>query len=169
MRPFLCFFILFFNNTVFAQAINDRWIGKWQDGNAQLLISSTAFNKCRWVGSRPKTNTNEDCVAYYDGSISKSELIDSLKNDIDLINRSLKEKFMNQKEYKEAIANTESTRRILDQISNDKFRTIVLDYGAGANPDCVGKYFLDQKFVYSTTSCQGGMGSMFNLTQFKKT
>jgi hypothetical protein len=166
MRIIFSLFTLFFSNYIFAQSINDRWIGTWQNGTEKIVISSTSFDKCRWTGSRPKTVKN--CAAFYEGSTAKAQLMSSLNNDIANTNTWYRDKVITAKDHKEFMASIQATKKILDQVSNDKFRTVMIDRGDFGNPDCGGAYFLDQDYIYSTSSCEGGIGPMFSLYQFKK-
>lgn len=166
MRILLSFFLVLFSSQLLAQSVNERWIGTWQNGNEKLVISASAFDKCRWTGSRPKTVKN--CAAFYEGSITKAQLMSSLNNDIANTNTWYRDKLITAKDHREFMASIQATKKILDQVSNDKFRTVMLDRGDFSNPDCGSAYFLDQDFVYATSSCEGGIGPMFNLYQFKK-
>jgi hypothetical protein len=166
MRIILTLFTILFSGTVFAQSINDRWIGNWQAGKEKLVITGLSFDKCRWTGTRPKTV--KGCAAFYQGSITKAQLTNSLNSDLANTNNWLKDKTITAKDHREFVASIQATKRTLDQISNDTFRTVLVDRGDESSPDCGSFYFLDQDFVYSTSSCEGGIGPMFNITQFRK-
>lgn len=166
MRIFFSLFLALFSSQLLAQSINERWVGTWQNGNEKLVISASVFDKCRWTGSRPKTVKN--CAAFYEGSTSKMQLINALNNDVANTNKFYRDKVITTKDHKEYMTAIQATKKILDQVSNDKFRTIMIDRGDLNNPDCGSAYFLDQDFIYLTSSCEGGIGLMFNLFQFRK-
>lgn len=166
MRILLSFFLLLFSSHLLAQSINERWVGTWQNSNQKLIISTSVFDKCRWTGSRPKTV--KDCAAFYEGSTSKTQLINALNNDIANTNKLYRDRVITAKDHKEYMTSIQATKKILDQVSNDKFRTIMIDRGDFNNPDCGNSFFLDQEFIYVSSSCEGGIGPMFNLFQFKK-
>ena len=158
---------LLISNLVYSQAINDRWVGVWIPGaTSKLTISPTKFGDCQWVNK--VTSAQKKCLAYYNGKISKKELVADLNNDLKNLSVWLKEKTITAADYQKMKAASESYKKILDDISDDTFRMVFLDYGEMASPDGGSVYFLDKDFVYETSHVESGLGPAFSITKYRK-
>lgn len=160
---------LLLSTNIFAQSINENWIGIWQKKSQEgvITISKNRFNGCNWIGSQPK-NTPRKCVAYFIDPISKSDLIESLNRDSESAKYGYQNKLLSKKEYKEELNLIRNKKMILNQLSEDKFQTVFIDQGENNNPDCGTIYFLDKGYLYASASCEGGLSQNFFISQFTR-
>ena len=141
-----------------AQAqLNPRWFGTWQSGDQQLVITAEAFKtaerQCPWVGTRPKPAAKA-CVAFYGHGLPKSQLVLIFNESERAIRRLSNDKQAPLKadERKALQADLARHRGLLRDVSNDTFRTLVLE--ASEEPgDCENLYFIDNAFIYESTNC----------------
>ena len=135
--------------------INERWIGLWnsENGGKQKLSVSPATIKYgdeefAWTGLRPK-GVITCCPAFYEGSITKADLLARIPGAQDL---SIAVKPENQK-----------TLALVNSLSDGNFRKIVL-----ADP-FLKKYFFiyDQNFVYRISRDLGDKADLV-VEPFKK-
>jgi hypothetical protein len=164
---YLLALLLLVSNLTYSQAINDRWVGVWQSGaTGKLTVSPSKFGACQWVNK--VTAAQKKCLAYYNGKISKKEMVADLNNDLKNLSGWLKDKSITAADFQKMKADSESYKKILDEISDDTFRMVFVDYGEMANPDGGSAYFLDKEFVYETSHVEGGIGPAFSITKYKK-
>jgi hypothetical protein len=135
--------------------INERWIGLWNSengGKQKLSISPTTIKygdeEFAWTGLRPK-GVITCCPAFYEGSITKADLLARIPGAQDL---SVAVKPENQK-----------TLALVNSLSDGNFRKIVL-----ADP-FLKKYFFiyDQNFVYRISRDLGDKADLV-VEPFKK-
>lgn len=135
--------------------INERWIGLWSSengGKQKLSISQSTIKygdeEFAWTGSRPK-GVITCCPAFYEGSITKADLLARIPGAQDL---SVAVKPENQK-----------TLALVNSLSDGNFRKIVL-----ADP-FLKKYFFiyDQNFVYRISRDLGDKADLV-VEPFKK-
>jgi len=135
--------------------INERWIGLWNSengGKQKLSISPTTIKygdeEFAWTGLRPK-GVITCCPAFYEGSITKADLLARIPGAQDL---SIAVKPENQK-----------TLALVNSLSDGNFRKIVL-----ADP-FLKKYFFiyDQNFVYRISRDLGDKADLV-VEPFKK-
>ena len=135
--------------------INERWIGLWNSengGKQKLSISSSTIKygdeEFAWTGLRPK-GVITCCPAFYEGSITKADLLARIPGAQDL---SVAVKPENQK-----------TLALVNSLSDGNFRKIVL-----ADP-FLKKYFFiyDQNFVYRINRDLGDKADLV-VEPFKK-
>lgn len=164
---------LFFILTTFSclshgQAINERWIGNWKSGQFKMSVTNSSFEKCKWVGSKPK-GAFKGCVAYYAGSVTKKELLSSAQSDVSSVNRMLKERQITNKDYQAFKTEMQTYASIIDQLPNESFKKIFLDEGEMGNPDGGGYYFLNENYIYYVSYSEGGgAGPSFSITSYSK-
>jgi hypothetical protein len=150
-----------------AQSINERWLGTWQSGNQKIIISPTSFDNCRWSNSKPKA-AHKNCLAYYDGLISKQDLVQYAKSDMDNVNRWLSEKNISASDYQGFKKDIQNSASVLTQVSPDKFKQVILDYGDMASPDGGTIYFLDKENIYAVSVQEGAIAPMFSIKKFTR-
>jgi hypothetical protein len=163
--------IFFISKLGFAQAINDRWLGNWtstpyssmNNKRWQLNVSPTMFNNCVWVGSEVRV-VPRNCSAFYSGSITKSELINYLNQDINQVNSWMRSGVIPASDYQRVQADLQKTQAILGRISNDTFRVITVRNTIIDN----NIWILDLDSVYQIIYGEGGAGSNFHIIEFRK-
>ena len=148
-------------------SINNRWLGMWRSGSAEkLTISETKFGDCQWVVK--ETAAQNKCFAYYSETITKKRLVEIQSYDLSNLSRWLQQKKITAADYPTMKADSESNKKILDEITDDTFRTIFVDYGVGAST--VNVYFLDKAYIYKA-SFQGDREDSpiyFEITKYRK-
>ncbi len=148
-------------------SINNRWLGVWRSGSAEkLTISETKFGDCQWV--KNETAAQKKCLAYYKGKITKKELATDINKDLNSLTGWLQQKVISAADYQKMKAVSESYKKILDEISDDTFRTIFVDYGEVGSPDAFTVYFLDKDYVYQTAHVVGPIAPAFSITKYRK-
>ena len=148
-------------------SINIRWLGVWRSGSAdKLTISATKFGDCQWV--KNETAAQKKCLAYYRGKITKKELAADINKDLNSLSGWLQQKVISAADFQKMKAVSESYKKILDEISDDTFRTIFVDYGEVGSPDAFTNYFLDKDYVYQTTRVVGPIAPAFSIIKYRK-
>jgi hypothetical protein len=155
-----------------ADAIHPRWIGVWfTDTKQRLGVSDSQFNpgtdKCKWVGSRPAKASA--CVAFYDGSVSKSQVTAQLQQAEKSALELAQKQALPAADQQSIRDDFKRSRQALDKMPPNVFRvvkTMSADQQAGANP-CADYFFIDQHNVYSVMACEGAPDA-FSIKSYKK-
>jgi hypothetical protein len=137
-----------------SQALNTRWHGYWKSTEDTLSINDQMIKivkeSCRWANAKPEKMTG--CVAFYDGTISKAQLMtqfeaaDKASKDLPGLKQAQKDRIR---------ASMDKNREVLTAISNDTFkmvRTITESKDKGS-ADCTSFYFLDRESVFFVLNC----------------
>jgi len=162
MKLLFILFLSLFTHLTFAQALNERWHGTWQSDTAKIVITASSVDGCRWV-NKP-TEPKNKCLAHYSGSVSKKTMLESAQMDRTTMSEVFKSKQLSAEDNRN-LNNFNMTRKNLSQISDDKFRMVLI---STPNPEESYSYFLDKEFIYLwTNEIRGGMLSII-LTQFRK-
>lgn len=139
------------------QPLNPRWHGSWHNGADRLVITAdtvrTGEATCRWVSARPKA-APKGCVAFYDRGIPKSYLVGLFDQAEREIGRKAQDRQnrLDPADRKTMLDDLARNRRVLADVSDDVFRSMVLE-SAEAAGDCTGFFFIDRDVVYEATSC----------------
>ena len=140
----------------FAQALNARWHGTWKSSEDTLVITDQNFRmgkeSCRWANAKPEKVTA--CVAFYDSTISKTQLLTQLEQVEKAIQEMLKTGNFKQAQKDRIHEAMGKNRQVLGAISNDTFRMVRTgSESKEKSGDCAGFYFLDQQTVYFVLTC----------------
>ena len=143
----LCLF--FIANTCNAQAINPRWLGSWHSAEGQIVQFTNLavlYEKAKypWIGSRPTKEVLNKYMAFYDGSVTKSNFAELFK---EISSKDLKGS-MNQQEILRFQYEQSQTKLALKNISNDSFRTIKLTNSTYVGDDISTYFILDKENIY---------------------
>jgi hypothetical protein len=160
MKLLFILFLSAFTQLTFAQALNERWHGTWQSDTAKIVITASSVDGCRWV-NKP-TDPKNKCLAFYSGTESKKSMLEAAQRDRTTMSELFKSKQLSSEDNR----NLNMTRKNLSQISDDKFRVVLI---STPEPEGSYSYFLDKEFIYlrTTEEARGGMLSII-LTQFRK-
>ncbi len=162
-RYLIAFVVAGFAFAAQAQPINERWLGRWQNGETILIVTGqNVINNgrvCRWVGKAPSGKFS-GCVAYYGGSTSKQEMEGRLQE----MRTSVKGAGMDAASLVQANKTLSELQTTLNTLSPDKYRYVATtdadDQGSG---DCGSTYILDKENVYVVGNCESA-GPEFALT-----
>jgi hypothetical protein len=169
MKKLFLLFCFVLSNTCSAQAINERWIGTWQSETGQkITITSSVFDKCTWVNkpAEPKRN----CFAFYGEPMTKKRMVEDSNSDQATLNQMINPKRLSAEDIRNK-NNFLMTRKNLNQISDDTFKTINFSYPLKIAMEQEGEgaiYFLDKEFIYAWSSEAVGGVLMIILTQYHK-
>lgn len=155
-----------------ADAIHPRWIGVWFTETKQRLgVSDSQFNpgtdKCKWVGTRPAKSST--CVAFYDGSVSKSQVTAQLQQAEKSALELAQKQALPAADQQSIKDDFKRNRQALDKMPPNVFRvvkTMAADEQAGASP-CADYFFIDQHHVYSVMACESAPDA-FSIKAYKK-
>ena len=155
-----------------ADPIHPRWIGVWYTETKQRLgVSDSQFNpgtdKCKWVGSRPAKSST--CVAFYDGSVSKSQVTAQLQQAEKSALEMAQKQALPAADLQSIKDDFKRNRQVLDKMPSNVFRvvkTLAADEQAGASP-CADYFFIDQHNVYSVMACESAPDA-FSIKSYKK-
>jgi hypothetical protein len=151
----LAVYFSLFSTQAFSQAINDRWLGSWRSAEGQIVQFTNLavlYEKAKypWIGSRPTKEVMNKNIAFYDGSVKKSEFAESFK---EISSKDLKGS-MNQQEILRVQYQQSQTKLALKNISNDTFRTITFTNSTAGSDDMSSYFILDKENIYLVqTSC----------------
>ena len=140
----------------FAQALNSRWHGTWKSSEDTLVIADQSFRigkeSCRWANAKPEKVTA--CVAFYDSTISKTQLLAQLEQVEKTTRDMLKTGNFKQAQKDRIQEAMGKNRQALSAISNDTFRMVHTGTESKEKSgDCASFYFLDQQTVYFVLNC----------------
>jgi hypothetical protein len=140
----------------FAQALNARWHGTWKSSEDTLVITDQNFKMgkeiCRWANARPEKITA--CVAFYDSTISKTQLLAQFEQVEKATQDMLKTGNFKQAQKDRVQEAMGKNRQVLNAISNDTFRMVHTGTESKEKSgDCASFYFLDQQTVYFVLNC----------------
>lgn len=137
-----------------AQALNARWHGRWvdeADSKNTLAITDKVFTvngkACTW--SQKPVSGVKACMAFYEGKSAKSDLVAGVQAAESVMST------LTPKEAQDLRARVRHFRTLLQDLSNDTFRTVLTrtpdqEMGSG---DCGGFYLLDKESIYSFFTC----------------
>lgn len=160
-----------------AQAVNVRWLGTWQseDGTSRLVIteqqfieqSGTGKQACRWSITVPKQV--KQCMAYYEGTISRAQLQQMLGEAEKQAMALTRQGGLSAQQIRGIQDQFRRNRQVLERISNDSFRLIQTnspekEMGSG---DCGEVHFLDKETVYRLLQCAPAPDA-FSLSAYRK-
>ena len=149
---------------VATEPINKRWLGKWVDGNTQIIVTEESLVMTnletktevpfRWLGSEPSENPMEP-IFYYGKTVSKANLLSNF------------EKYTNgianpSDEQKNQI---EQSKKILDDLSDGSYRIIRLKMSWSAG--IYRSYLFDKNSIFKLDF--ESEESLSGITRYKKT
>jgi hypothetical protein len=162
----LCLF--FIANTCNAQAINERWLGTWRSVEGkfiQFTSREVLYEKAKypWIGSKPTKEVMNKNMAFYDGSVKKSEFAEFFK---EISSKDLKGS-MNQQEILRFQYEQSQTKLALKKISNDTFRTIKITNSTYECDDGCTYFILDKENIYLVSTSYASLPQLSITTFFK--
>jgi hypothetical protein len=171
MKLIISLIFVLLSNVSFGQAINDRGLGYWKstpyssfNGQTwQLNITPTMFINCIWVGSEYKA-VPRSCSAYYNGTVTKQDLINSMNQEIIQVNNWMRSGMIPPRDYQRVQNDIQKTQAILGRISYDTFRMIATK-NTGSDSSI---YILDLDSVYQVLYGEGGAGSNFHIIEYRR-
>jgi hypothetical protein len=156
-KSFTTALLLLVSTASSAQALNSRWHGTWKSSDDSLVITDKAFvigkERCTWANARPQKVAG--CAAYYDGSISKAQLMSQFEAADKASKVLAKDGHVKQAQKDRIRESMDRNREALNALSNDTFKVVHLaTEGKEKNStDCASFYFLDRDTVYFSLSC----------------
>ena len=108
MKYLFCLLLLI-ANIGNAQSINDRWLGVWQSGKNKIVVTPATFLNCQWVNK--VTSASKRCLAYYNGKITKSDMLINVQSDLSNINDWLKQKTITSVDYQQMKRSIEENKK----------------------------------------------------------
>jgi hypothetical protein len=143
--------------TASAQALNPRWHGTWKSSEDSLVISEKTVKigkeSCAWSTARPQQITG--CMAFYDGTISKAQLMSQFEKVEKAAKDMTKDANFKQAQKDRIHDSMEKNRQVLAGISSDTFKMVhtSTDSKVKGSGGCASFYFLDQQAVYFVLNC----------------
>lgn len=156
-RLFVAATIALLTTSSYAQALNARWHGTWKSSEDTLIINEQSFKigkeNCRWATTRPEKVSG--CVAFYESSISKSQLTAQLDQADKATKEMLRTGNFKQPQKDRIQEAMEKNRQVLTALSNDTFKMVHTSTQGTekSSGDCASFYFLDQQSVYFVLNC----------------
>ena len=154
-----------------AAPINEQWVGHWQSADRSLTISQknvvNGGKICSWTGTPPK-GEHKGCVSFYDGAITKKDMLGSLqmmRKEIQTNSQNLDASYL-----AEESKTVDILEKVLSQMSDDTFRIVTsLDADYEGSGDCGGFYIIDKGIVHAVDRCESaGLGSALIVTPMRK-
>jgi hypothetical protein len=156
-KVLICAMLAVVSATASAQALNARWHGTWKSSEDTLVINDKAVKigkeNCAWANARPPKITS--CVAFYDGTISKAQLLTQFEAADKAAKDMIKDATFKQAQKDRIRESMDKNREVLKAISDDTFRMVRTsteskEKGSG---DCASFFFLDKESIYFVLNC----------------
>jgi len=162
-----------FSSHAFSQSINEQWLGSWMSEHDQTLIvtQKNIVDKgkiCRWIDKVPAQG-HTGCVSFYDGVISKNDLLTALKSMRDEIKANTQN--LDPNSLADTRKNVDRFEQTISQISEGNFRSVATsDADFQGSGDCgMGSYIYDKGTVYSVYRCEpAGIEGLLMVEPLKK-